>query len=201
MLIQYVLMDNKRELCVLMIMVGTPVVYASRNTTKLVKGLMNKVKGQLVTANIKNVAKNVPDTTTLPAISRPDTSKTEAVRAVPVLSIRLNAILIHQTPELMLTAARRAVAERAVKMTAELITPNVPARPCMNGARQRKNASAPRGINILVPAVTSAAVRAIAAMENIRNVNVKPDSRGVPPVECVSAMVPTGVRLTKIAQR
>ena len=53
-----------------MIMVGTPVVYASRNTTKLVKGLMNKVKGQLVTANIKNVAKNVPDTTTLPAIFR-----------------------------------------------------------------------------------------------------------------------------------
>ena len=63
-------MDNKRELCALMIMVGTPVVYASRNTTKLVKGLMNKVKGQLVTANIKNVAKNVPDTTTLPAIFR-----------------------------------------------------------------------------------------------------------------------------------
>ena len=101
MLIQYVLMDNKRELCALMIMVGTPVVYASRNTTKLVKGLMNKVKGQLVTANIKNVAKNVPDTTTLPAISLPDTSKTEAVRAVPVLNIRLNAILTAATQGLM----------------------------------------------------------------------------------------------------
>ena len=101
MLIQYVLMGNKRELCALMIMVGTPVVYASRNTTKLVKGLMNKVKGQLVTANIKNVAKNVPDTTTPPAIFLPDTSKTEAVRVVPVLNIRLNAILTAATRGLM----------------------------------------------------------------------------------------------------
>ena len=90
-----------KELFVLMIMVGTPVVYASRNTTKLVKGLMNKVKGQLVTANIKSVVKNVPDTTTPPAISRPDTSKPEAVRAVPALNIRLNAILILQIRGLM----------------------------------------------------------------------------------------------------
>ena len=72
MLIQYVLMDNKRELCALMIMVGTPVVYASRNTTKLVKGLMNKVKGQLVTANIKNVVKSVPDTIIHQATFQPD---------------------------------------------------------------------------------------------------------------------------------
>ena len=184
-----------------MIMVGTPVVYASRNTTKLVKGLMNKVKGQLVTANIKNVAKNVPDTTTLPAISLPDTSKTEAVRVVPVLNIRLNAILTAAILELMLTVALQAAAERAVKMTPELIIPSALVRLCMNGARQRKNASARRGTNTLAPAATLAAVRAIAAMENIRNANVKPDSRGVPPAECVFATVPTGVRLTKIARR
>ena len=77
-------------------------------------------------------------------------------------------------------------------MTVELITPNVPARPCMNGARRRKNVCAQPDINTLAPAATSAAVRAIAAMENIRNVNVKPDSRGVPPVECVSATARIG---------
>ena len=55
-----------------MIMVGTPVVLVSRNTTKLVKGLMNKVKGQLVTANIKNVVKSVPDTIIHQATFQPD---------------------------------------------------------------------------------------------------------------------------------
>ena len=168
-----------------MITVGTPVVLVSRNT--------------IVTANIKNVAKNVPDTTTLPAISLPDMSKTEAVKAVPVLNIRPNAIPIHQIPELILTVALRAAAERAVKMTAELITPSALVRPCMNGARQPKNASARRGTNTLAPAATLAAVRATAAMENIRNANVKPDSPGVPLAECVSAMVPTGARSTKTA--
>ena len=97
--------------------------------------------------------------------------------------------------------ALQAAAGRAVKMTPELITLNAPARPCMNGARQRKNASARRGTNTLAPAATSAVVRAIAVMGNIRNANVKPDSRGVPPAECVSAMVPTGARLTKIVRR
>ena len=101
----------------------------------------------------------------------------------------------------MLIVALQAVVGQAVKMTPELITPNAPARPCMNGARRRKNVSARRGTNTLAPAATSAAVRAIAAMENIRNVNVKPDSPGVPPAECVSATVPTGVRLTKIVRR
>ena len=99
----------------------------------------------------------------------------------------------------MSTAARRAAAGRAVKMTPELITPNALARPCMNGARQPKNASAQPDINTPAPAATLAAVTAIAAMENIRNVNVKPDSPGVPPAECVSATAPTGARSTKTA--
>ena len=181
-----------KELCVLMIMVGTPVVLVSRNIKRLVMATMSKAKELRVTASIKNVAKNVPDTTTPPAISRPDISKTEAVRAVPVLNIRLNAILTAVIPELMLTAARLVVVGQAVKMTVELITPNAPARPCTNGARQPKNAYVRRGTNILAPAATLAAVRAIAAMENIRNANVKPDSRGVPPVECVSATARIG---------
>ena len=101
----------------------------------------------------------------------------------------------------MSTAARRPAAGQAVKMIPELITPNVPARPCMNGARQRKNASAQPDINTLAPAATLAAVRAIAAMGNIRNANVKPDLHGMRQAECVSAMVPTGVRLTKIVRR
>ena len=184
-----------------MIMVGTPVVLVSRNTTRLVMAPTSKAKELPATANIKSVAKNVPDTTTPPAISRPDTSKTEAVKAVPVLNIRLNAILTAATRELMLIVALQAAAGRVVKMTPELIIPSALARPCMNGARQRKNASARPDTNTLAPAATSAAVRATAAMENIRNANVKPDSRGVPPVECVSAMVPTGVRLTKIVRR
>ena len=91
------------------------------------------------------------------------------------------------------------VVGQAVKMIPELITPNAPARPCMNGARQRKNVFAQRDINTLAPAATSAVVRAIAAMENIRNANVKPDSPGVPPAECVSATAPTGARSTKTA--
>ena len=94
---------------------------------------------------------------------------------------------------------RLLAAERAVKMTPELITPNAPARPCMNGARQRKNAYVRPDTNTLAPAATLAEVRAIAAMGNIRNANVKPDSRGAPPVECAFAMVPTGARSTKTA--
>ena len=190
-----------KELCVLMIMVGTPVVLVSRNTTRAVLKRICKAKEPLAMVSIQSVVKNVPDIIIQRVIFLPDMSKTEAVRAVPALNIRLNAIPIHQIPELMLTAALRVAAAQAVKMTAELIIPNAPARPCMNGARQPKNASARRGINTPAPAATLAVVTAIAAMENIRNVNVKPDSRGVPPVECVSAMVPTGVRLTKIVRR
>ena len=182
-----------------MIMVGTPVVLVSRNTTRLVPAPMSKAKELPATANIKNVAKNVPDTTTPPAIFLPDTSKTEAVKAVPVLNIRLNAILTAVIPELMSTAVRRPAAARAAKMTPELITPSALVRPCMNGARQRKNAYVRPDTNTLAPAATLAVVRAIAAMENIRNVNVKPDSRGVPPAECVSATAPTGARSTKTA--
>ena len=84
-------------------------------------------------------------------------------------------------------------------MTAELITLNALARPCMNGAPAVKNASAQRDINILVRAATLAAVTAKAVMGNIRNANVKPDSRGVPPVECAFATARIGVRLIKIA--
>ena len=177
-----------KELCVLMIMVGIRDVSANRNTTRLVMAPTSKAKELPATASTKNVVRNAPDTTTPPAIFPPDTSKQLAVRAVPALNIRLNAILTAATQGLMLTVALRAAAGRAVKMTAELIIPNAPARPCMNGARQPKNASAQPDINTLAPAATSAAVRAIAAMENIRNANVKPDSRGV-----VFAAVPTNI--------
>ena len=182
-----------------MTMVGTPVVLVSRNTTRLVKATTSKARVAPATASIKNVVRNVPDTTTPPAISLPDTSKPEAVRAVPALNIRLNAILIHQIRGLMLTVALRAAAGRAVKMTAELITPNAPAQLCMNGARQRKNVSARRDINIPAPAATSAAVRAIAATTNTKNANVKPDLHGMPLAECAFATAPTGARLIKIA--
>ncbi len=184
-----------------MIMVGTPVVLVSRNTTRLVMATTSKAKELRVTANIKNVVKNVPDTTTPPAISRQDTSKPEAVKAVTVLNIRLNAIPIHQIRELMLTAALRVAAAQAVKMTAELITPSALVRPCMNGARQPKNASAQPDINTLAPVPDIPAAMAIAAMENIRNANVKPDSRGVPLAECAFATARIGARSTKTARR
>ena len=121
------------------------------------------------------------------------------MRVVPVLSIKLGAILTAATRGLMLTAVLRVAAGRVVKMTAELITPNALARPCMNGAPAVKNASAQRDTNILARAATLAAVTAKAVMGNIRNANVKPDSPGVPLAECVSAMVPTGARSTKTA--
>ena len=175
-----------------MIMVGIRDVSANRNTTKLVPAPTSKAKELRVTVSIKNVVKNVPDTTTPPAISRPDISKTEAVRAVPVLNIRLNAILTAATQGLMLTVALRVAAAQAVKMTPELITPSALVRPCMNGARRRKNASAQRGINTPAPAATLVVVTAIAATTNTKNANVKPDSRGMPLAECVSATAPTG---------
>ena len=162
-----------KELCVLMIMVGTPVVLVSRNTTRLVPVLMSKAKELPATASTKNVVRNVPDITIPPAISRPDTSKPEAVRAVPVLNIRLNAILTAVIPELMLIVAPQAVAARVVKMTAELIIPNALARPCMNGARRRKNASAQRDINTLVPVPDIPAEKATAVIANIKNVNAR----------------------------
>ena len=85
-------------------------------------------------------------------------------------------------------------------MTPELIIPNVAAQPCMNGARRRKNASVRPDTNILAPAATLVAVRAIAATTNTKNANVKPDSRGMPLAVCVFATAPTGVRLTKIVR-
>ena len=62
----------------------------------------------------------------------------------------------------------------------------------MNGARAAKNASAQRGINILVPAATSAAVKALLAIINIKNANAKPDSPGAPRVACAPAPAPIG---------
>ena len=91
----------------------------------------------------------------------------------------------------MSTAARRAAAERAVKMTVELITPNVPARPCMNGARRRKNASAQRDINTLAPVPDIPAVRATAVITNIKSVNVPQAIPGMRRPELVSAAVAT----------
>ena len=62
----------------------------------------------------------------------------------------------------------------------------------MNGAPVAKNASAPRGINILVPAATSAAVKALLAITNTKNANAKPDSPGAPPAACAPAPAPIG---------
>ena len=182
-----------KELCVLMIMVGTPVVLVSRNTTRLVPVLMSKAKELPATASTKNVVRNVPDITIPPAISRPDTSKPEAVRAVPVLNIRLNAILTAVIPELMLIVAPQAVAARVVKMTAELIIPNALARPCMNGARRRKNASAQRDINTLVPVPDIPEATATAVTTNIKNANALVDTHGMRRPELVSAAVPTNI--------
>ena len=185
-------------------MAGTPVVNVNLSITKLVLVLMNKVKGQLVTANIKNVVKSVVDTTTSPAISRPDTSKTEAVRAVParpdtskteavravpVLNIKLNAILIAVIPELMSTAARRPAAGRAVKMTTELIIPNAPVQLCMNGAHRQKNASAQPDTNTLVPVPDILAAMAKAVPVNTKNVNAPLVILGMRRPELVSAAV------------
>ena len=81
--------------------VGIQVANAPLNTTKLVKGLMNKVKGQLVTANIKNVVKSVPDTIIHQATFQPDTLKQLVAQVVREQNIKLNATLIHQILELM----------------------------------------------------------------------------------------------------
>ena len=159
-------------------MAGTPVVNVNLSITKLVLVLMSKEKVRLATANIKNVVKSVVDTTTSPAISRPDTSKTEAVRAVPVLNIKLNAILIAVIPELMSTAARRPAAGRAVKMTTELIIPNAPVQLCMNGAHRQKNASAQPDTNTLVPVPDILAAMAKAVTVNTKNVNAPPVTNG-----------------------
>ena len=91
----------------------------------------------------------------------------------------------------MLTAARQLAAGRAVKMTAEIITPSALVRPCMNGARQRKNASARRGTNILVQGRDIPAARAKAVTTNIKSVNVPQAIPGTRRPELVSAAVAT----------
>ena len=87
-----------------MIMVGTPVVLVSRNTTRAVLKRICRAKELLAMVSIQSVVKNVPDIIIQRVIFLPDMSKTEAVKAVPALNIRLNAIPIHQIPELMLIA-------------------------------------------------------------------------------------------------
>ena len=93
----------------------------------------------------------------------------------------------------MLTAARLLAAGRAVKMTAELITPSALVRPCMNGARQPKNAYARRGINTLAPVPDIPAARAKAVTTNIKSVNVPQAIPGMRRPELVSAAVPTNI--------
>ena len=78
-------------------------------------------------------------------------------------------------------------------MTPELIIPNVPARPCMNGARQRKNASAQRGINTPAPVPDIPAARATAVTTNIKSVNVPQAIPGTRRPELVSAAVATNI--------
>ena len=91
----------------------------------------------------------------------------------------------------MSTAARRPAAGQAVKMIPELIIPSALARPCMNGARQRKNASARRGTNILVQGRDIPAARATAVTTNIKSVNVPQAIPGTRRPELVSAAVAT----------
>ena len=85
-------------------------------------------------------------------------------------------------------------------MTPELIIPNVLVRPCMNGARQPKNASAQRDINTLapVPDIPAArpdipAARAKAVTTNIKSVNVPQAIPGMRRPELVFAVVPTNI--------
>ena len=91
----------------------------------------------------------------------------------------------------MSTAALRVVAERAVKMTPELITPSALVRPCMNGVRQRKNVFARPDTNILAPVPDIPAARATAVITNIKNANALVDTHGTRRPELVSAAVPT----------
>ena len=88
---------------------------------------------------------------------------------------------------------QRPAAGRAVKMTAELITPNALARPCMNGARQPKNVSARRGTNILAPVPDIPAARAKAVTTNIKSVNAPQAIPGMRRPELVFAVVPTNI--------
>ena len=88
---------------------------------------------------------------------------------------------------------QRPAAAQAVKMTAELITPSALAQPCMNGARQPKNASARRGTNTLVQGRDIPAARATAVTTNIKSVNALVDTHGMRRPELVFAVVPTNI--------
>ena len=89
----------------------------------------------------------------------------------------------------MSTAARRPAAGQAVKMIPELIIPSALARPCMNGARQPKNASVRPDTNILVPVPDIPAARATAVTTNIKNVNAPRDILGTRRPELAFAAV------------
>ena len=84
---------------------------------------------------------------------------------------------------------RLLAAGRVVKMTVELITPNVPARPCMNGARRRKNASVQPDTNTPAPVPDIPAARAIAVITNIKSVNALVDTHGMRRPELAFAVV------------
>ena len=62
----------------------------------------------------------------------------------------------------------------------------------MNGAPRLKNVSAPRAINTPVPAAMTPAVKAQAAIINIRNANAPPVLIGTRRAACVSVMALTG---------
>ena len=91
----------------------------------------------------------------------------------------------------MLTVVRRVAAERAVKMTPELITPSAPAQPCMNGVRVAKNAYVRPDINTLVQGRDIPAATATAVITNIKNANALVDIHGMRRPELVFAAVPT----------
>ena len=88
---------------------------------------------------------------------------------------------------------RQPAADQAVKMIPELIIQNVAARPCMNGARRRKNASARPDTNILVQGRDIPAATATAVITNIKNANVLVDIHGMRRPELASAAVPTNI--------
>ena len=89
----------------------------------------------------------------------------------------------------MSTVVQRQAVARVVKMTPELITLNALARPCMNGARQRKNAYVRPDTNTLAPVPDIPAVMVIVVITNIKNVNARQAIPGTRRPELVSAAV------------
>ena len=173
--------------------IGTRGVPVIRNITKPAPVLMNKAKAKPATANIPSAATLAPDMIIPKAISLPDMSKAAVATVATASNIKLNAIQIHQIPELILIAARRPAKAQAVPMIPALIIKNAAALICMNGAPVAKNASAQLGINTPARGRTTPAVKALLAITNTKNANAKPDSPGAPPAACAPAPAPIGV--------